>query len=38
MFTSSFAAEYAYVSFASCYYYGSKAYLSFTAKDAGRDS
>ncbi len=29
-----FAVEYAYVSFASYYYYGSKACLSFTAKDA----
>ena len=29
-----FAVEYAYVSFTSYYYYGSKAYLSFTAKDA----
>jgi hypothetical protein len=38
MSTSSFAAEYAYVSFASYYYYGSKAYLSFTAKDAKHDS
>lgn len=34
MFTSNFAAEYAYVSVASNYYYGSRAYLSFTAKDA----
>lgn len=31
---SNFAAEYAYVSFASYYYYGSKACLSFTAKGA----
>lgn len=34
MLTSNFAAEYAYVSFTSYYYYGSKACLSFTAMDA----
>lgn len=38
MLTSNFAAEYAYVGFASYYYYGSKVCLSFTAKDAGLDS
>ncbi len=32
MFKQNFAAEYAYVSFTSYYYYGSKACLSFTAK------
>lgn len=35
MLTFHFAAEYAYGSFTSYYYYGSKACLSFTAKDAG---
>ncbi len=34
MLTSYFAAEYAYVSLTSYYWYGSRAYLSFTAKDA----
>lgn len=34
MLASNFAAEYAYVSFTSYYWYGGKACLSFTAKDA----
>jgi hypothetical protein len=33
-----FADEYAYVRFTSYYYYGSKAYLGFTAKGRQHDS
>lgn len=34
MLKSNFAAEYAYVSLTSYYWYGSRACLSFTVKDA----